>query len=62
MRLAARFLIASYLIAFGLASTACSHHPPRVDCDQHLVPINLPTPKPKANTATEPAANPAGSP
>jgi len=25
---------------------ACASHPPKIDCDGHLKPINVPSPKP----------------
>lgn len=37
-------ILALLLLALG----ACAHHPPRVDCDGHLTPINPPNPVLKA--------------
>jgi hypothetical protein len=31
---------------------ACTHHPVRIDCDQHLEAINAPHPTPKPDAAT----------
>jgi hypothetical protein len=32
------------LIAMGFGA-GCRSHPPKVDCDKHLLPINAPAPK-----------------
>jgi uncharacterized protein YcfL len=32
------------LMLAALIAVGCSHSPPRVDCDKHLVPINPVTP------------------
>lgn len=36
--------------------TACAHQAKKVDCDQHLVAINPPTPVVKPDTTTKPAS------
>jgi len=37
------------LVCLLATLVACSHQPPRVDCDGHLVPINPPNPKTKSS-------------
>ncbi len=45
------------LIAMGLVA-GCSSHPPKVDCDKHLQPINAPAPKATGASARKPADPP----
>jgi uncharacterized lipoprotein YmbA len=47
------------LIATGIVA-GCSSHPPKVDCDKHLLPINAPAPKTaddSARKSTAPASS-----
>jgi len=37
------------LVVLGVGS-GCRSHPPKVDCDKHLQPINVPAPKAKDST------------
>ena len=43
------------LLSLSLALlAACTHHPVRIDCDQHLEAINPPHPIPKPDAAAKP--------
>jgi hypothetical protein len=44
------------LLAFSaLLFAACTHHPVRIDCDQHLIPINPPHTIAKPSVAARPS-------
>lgn len=43
-------LAVGLLVASGIGA-GCSSHPPKVDCDKHLQPINAPAPKAKDESA-----------
>jgi hypothetical protein len=45
------------LVAMGVGS-GCRSHPPKVDCDKHLQPINAPAPKAKDESALNKGAAP----
>jgi hypothetical protein len=46
-------LMVGSLIAVGIVA-GCSSHPPKVDCDKHLQPINAPAPKATDDSARKP--------
>ena len=43
------------VIAMGFIA-GCRSHPPKVDCDKHLLPINAPAPKTTDGGARKPTA------
>jgi len=42
------FFNATTTVAVLLLLAACASHPPRVDCEKHLKPINAPAPVARA--------------
>jgi hypothetical protein len=40
-----------FLVLWLVLSSACAHHPKRVDCDGHVVAINPPNPVVKGSAA-----------